>query len=81
MMGVLTRKTGHMSAWTRHRIRLVVLDRDGPWCHWCGVITTRPDIPCGTQMTLDHIKRRRHGGPNNPTNLVIACWDCNQKRD
>ncbi len=47
-----------------------LLDRDGHRCVYCG--ETEPD-----KLTIDHLIPRRHGGPDRPWNLAIACEHCN----
>ena len=70
-----------MSACDRFDLRLSIFDRDGPWCHWCDRILSAWDSGRGDAMTIDHIKRRRDGGSDEPANLVLACWTCNHARD
>jgi 5-methylcytosine-specific restriction endonuclease McrA len=69
----------------KRQLKEAVLERDGPDCHWCGVETI--PVPSGHEgplldghRTLDHVLRRREGGPDEAANLVIACNLCN-KRD
>ena len=45
--------------------------KDSP-CHYCG----KPRAG-----TVDHVIRRRHGGPNRKENCVPACSECNQLRE
>jgi 5-methylcytosine-specific restriction endonuclease McrA len=44
-------------------------------CHYCG-----NPVPYH-RITFDHIVRRRHGGTNHISNLVLACQPCNQYRE
>lgn len=54
----------------------VLLQRDGPWCAWCGrEINT--DLVAGT---VDHVVPRVKGGPSWPENEVAACSRCNGQR-
>jgi hypothetical protein len=48
------------------RARLVVLERDGRRCHWCGAPATEAD----------------HLGPKvaDPAGMVAACKPCNARR-
>lgn len=55
----------------RKRRRAALLRRDGPLCHWCRTAD-------GT--TLDHVIPKALGGTWALTNLVLACFDCNQAR-
>ena len=43
-------------------------------CHWCG--TWEP----WRVMTVDHVQPLGLGGSKGTSNLVAACWDCNQRR-
>ena len=61
---------GYGADWQRARI--VVLNRDGWVCHYCG----RP------ANTVDHIQPKSRGGTDDEANLVAACVSCNSsKRD
>jgi 5-methylcytosine-specific restriction endonuclease McrA len=68
----------------RFELREQVLLRDGPWCHWCGRITSEARVRGNedpNSMTLDHLLRRRDGGSDDICNLVISCWGCNHGRN
>lgn len=57
-------------AW--RRLRMVVFERDGYECAYCG--------DCAN--TVDHIIPLSRGGTNDPENLTPACKSCNSsKRD
>ena len=67
--------------------RLVVLyNRLGPRCVWCGVWTKLP--PKGGHIgrvpddaaTREHLVPAACGGTNHPDNLAIACYRCNTSR-
>jgi hypothetical protein len=45
-----------------------------PFCHWCG---QRVD---DKTSTLDHVIALSRGGSNGSDNIVLACNDCNQRR-
>lgn len=53
------------------RLRYEVLRRDGHRCRYCGA--SAPDAP----LTVDHVVPVALGGPDEPSNLVTACADCN----
>lgn len=56
---------------SQHRAaRLVVLERDGYVCHWCG----------GPATEADHLVPRASGGTGDPANMVAACKVCNARR-
>jgi 5-methylcytosine-specific restriction endonuclease McrA len=56
-------------AW--QRVRLVVLERDGYVCQWCGAAAT----------TVDHVVELAAGGDRlELDNLVAACRPCNGRR-
>lgn len=60
---------GYDAAW--QRVRLVVLERDGHRCRWCGARAT----------TVDHVRPLCAGGARlDPANLVAACVRCNSRR-
>lgn len=48
--------------------RKVVALRDGPGCWYCGGDTI---------LTIEHLVPRAYGGPNHPSNYVLACAPCN----
>lgn len=47
-----------------------VAARDGVGCWYCGC-----DIDA--EWTIEHLLARRHGGPTNAANVVLACKPCN----
>ena len=53
-------------------------------CCYCGVETWCPhygeDGPHEQRATVEHITPRTHGGTNKKGNLVMACWQCNNRR-
>lgn len=63
-----------------------LLARDGPCCHWCGVVTHgfKEPLPSGVNKrhmrTVEHLVSRRNGGGNDDANLVLACYRCNTTR-
>jgi 5-methylcytosine-specific restriction endonuclease McrA len=54
------------------RIRFLVLERDGFTCQFCGA------RPPAVMLEIDHFKARKHGGGNEPENLITTCSDCNR---
>ncbi len=54
-------------------------------CCYCGVHTWckhyGEDGPWNTMATVEHIIPRHHGGTNRRGNIVMACSECNSRRD
>jgi 5-methylcytosine-specific restriction endonuclease McrA len=48
--------------------------RDGGKCQYCGDKVPR------AKLTYDHVLPRAMGGGTNWNNVVICCYDCNQKK-
>lgn len=63
------------------------LFREDPHCHWCRALTVLSAYgkPKTSLATIDHIKCREeaqsHAEYIHPSNKVLACYDCNQKRN
>ena len=57
------------SKWPRHYkfYRQLVLARDNNSCVYCGK----------QAQTVDHVIPQSYGGNDLPSNLVAACWECN----
>jgi len=55
-----------------------LLERDGPWCRYCGVLM-EDGVP-KRRMTIDHILARVKGGTSRLSNLLLACYACNQAK-
>jgi 5-methylcytosine-specific restriction endonuclease McrA len=49
------------------RSRRVALERAGYRCERCG---------CTSNLQVDHRRRLRDGGTNDPSNLQVLCTDC-----
>ena len=68
-----------------------MFDAQGGLCHWCKQSMTldsaRRMTPSGkmknvaTFATFDHVQRRRDGGRWSKSNIVLACYSCNQLRE
>jgi len=52
-------------------IRFEILKRDNFMCQYCGV-TGRE-----SKLVIDHVYPIKHGGQNEPQNLITACQKCN----
>lgn len=57
----------------RKRFRQTIKQAWDHHCAYCGCQRT-------SDLTLDHIRARRHGGPSRRSNLVPACRRCNQAK-
>ena len=55
----------------------------GHKCHWCGIDTKLAvgSSPSPDTGTRDHILPRHRGGSNDPSNIVLACYLCNNRRN
>lgn len=47
-------------------------------CFYCGI--TFSDEPASSQRTVDHRTARSRGGSDALSNLVFACYACNQRK-
>lgn len=66
----------------KHQIKALVRAFNGI-CHYCGHETSNRvawGAPTGLAPTREHIVPRTFGGPNDMSNYVLACADCNNHR-
>lgn len=56
------------------KVREAVIKRDGLQCAYCGKNRQIKNL------SLDHITPVKSGGTNDPSNLVMACYKCNEKK-
>ncbi|MFC0280542.1 HNH endonuclease [Falsigemmobacter intermedius] len=61
-------QTGYRKTKISKSLRLMIFERDGNRCHYCG---------SDRQLTIDHIIPERDGGSHEPDNLLTACKSCN----
>jgi len=54
--------------------RVNVMTRDGFTCQYCG------ERPSRSQLNLDHVIPRAHGGRSTWENVVVSCLDCNRRK-
>jgi 5-methylcytosine-specific restriction endonuclease McrA len=54
--------------------RVNVMTRDGFTCQYCG------ERPPRSQLNLDHVVPRAHGGRSSWENVVVSCLDCNRRK-
>jgi 5-methylcytosine-specific restriction endonuclease McrA len=76
-MPSVVRFVGMTRRWRRRSIRFSrqnVWLRDRRRCQYCGVSLERH------QSTYDHVVPRCHGGATSWSNVVIACFGCNQRK-
>jgi 5-methylcytosine-specific restriction endonuclease McrA len=52
-------------------IRVRILERDKYRCAYCGRTSAQ------VALEVDHVLPRSRGGSDVPTNLITACFDCN----
>jgi len=55
--------------------KLNVFTRDGGMCQYCLVVLSR------SEATFDHVYPKSRGGRTGWTNIVTACYSCNQKKE
>ncbi len=70
--------------WRAWRVAAANRERAGT-CFYCGVALTPPDPRPGArprhdQRTVDHRVPRARGGSDALSNLVFACFACNQRK-
>lgn len=63
---------GERSRGKYRRFRSAVVQRDGEGCRYCGA--------SNDDMTLDHVIPRSRGGPDDISNLALACRPCNSSK-
>lgn len=76
--------TAHLGTRKRKRLKNMLLERDGPWCTWCcRYMLDEPILPdeyVASHMTLEHLIPRSKGGTDDPSNLALSCFMCNNAR-
>ena len=65
-------------------LRFLLVERDGPLCHWCGRLTVDPlqvGDAADEAQTVDHLDTRQgRRSVRDPFRAVIACYRCNHDR-
>lgn len=81
--------------------RIKVIERDGPYCRYCGFGPMRVDwephnrtgryriyghvprlsVNGHRQLDIDHVVPKSRGGSHDEDNLVVACSDCNRRKN
>lgn len=69
------KRNSNLSGAAKYRKRALLLERDGPQCHWC-----RTEFTNEIRPTFDHLIPFRQGGGDTLANLVLACYPCNNDR-
>jgi hypothetical protein len=59
-----------------HRLYLTVADRADHRCEYCGA----PERVQATELEVEHIAPRAHGGEDTLGNLALACGSCNRRK-
>lgn len=55
-----------------------IYERDNFKCQYCGLDASKDfDMWWKANLNIDHIKPKKHGGTNDPNNLVVSCRACN----
>ena len=57
----------------------LILNREAGLCHYCGCPVAIPSLANQT-YDIDHMVPIARGGTNDPTNLVLSCSKCNNKK-
>jgi 5-methylcytosine-specific restriction endonuclease McrA len=93
--GTALRRAQIDAAWSEHRLlrdrsphprricsaeRAAICERQNHRCCYCGHRTNEEAPGSQHRPTVEHIVPVRHGGTNDPANLVMACYRCNQLR-
>lgn len=75
--------SGSDSITTTRRYRRCLFTAD-PHCYWCGRLTVWVTPANGVlapdTATVDHVVSKYNRPWNSPTDLVLACFECNQRR-
>lgn len=57
----------------------LIINREGGLCHYCKRPVAIPSLSNQT-YDIDHMVPIARGGTNDPTNLVLSCSNCNNKK-
>lgn len=61
-------------------LRMLVIERDGCMCSYCGGIGTEFSGPDDQSWHIDHVIPISRGGPTRAENLTLSCRTCNLKK-
>ncbi|MES2895899.1 MAG: HNH endonuclease [Pseudomonadota bacterium] len=63
-------------------LRALALSKQGGLCYYCAepMLPSDGGRPVGRRCTAEHLQARRAGGKNHASNVVAACFACNQGR-
>lgn len=63
------------------QMREEAFKRQGGLCYWCDepmIVIAEEDNP--RLCTAEHVVRQAEGGPTSRSNIVAACFECNNNR-
>lgn len=69
-----------MNTRTLRSIRIRLTAKQNGKCHYCQCQMTECDGVTPTSVTLDHVIPLAQGGDNHRSNMVAACFSCNQDK-
>ena len=83
-------KKAEVDAWLAFRAKFLAYKRAEVGdlvCHYCGRKNLVEEMPMDAPKaqlvglaTIDHVKPRSKGGNDEYSNLVVACFPCNQRK-
>lgn len=78
-------KAKPMRPGAKHNFRLLLYLVQQGCCVWCGQIMSfgrkKGGAPARDFATFEHIDRREQGGKMSASNIVLACYKCNIRRN
>ncbi|NOI53489.1 HNH endonuclease [Vibrio crassostreae] len=60
-------------------VKNVIMHREHGLCHYCNGLVASSSLP-NQEYDIDHMVPIAKGGTNDPTNLVLSCAKCNNKK-
>lgn len=65
----------------KQAITAMLLEEQDYGCYYCGVEMVPRELPSNPrEWTLDHVIPLSADGPDKPSNLVVACFECNGRK-
>lgn len=68
-------RVNYFPKWLEH----LIIKRESGCCHYCSTPVVIPSL-INQAYDIDHVVPIAKGGSNDPTNLVLACMRCNNKK-